>query len=154
MKLDSMSVSDAVVIMNTAFSVNQSFRFYPRGVSMLPLIREGKDSVSLVAPDKKRPLRIGDVILYKTENEKYILHRIVKTDEKKNLIITRGDAHIDQDLPTSPDRVLAVMQGFWRGDIYVDCQNKKYRRYVRSRFYSVRPRRIKRFLYNRFFKRA
>ena len=42
---------------------------------MLPLIREGKDSVILVAPDN---LKKHDIVLYRRKNGAYVLHRIIK----------------------------------------------------------------------------
>ena len=48
------------------------FRLFPRGTSMMPLLRQGNDSVILVkcenAPKKR------DIIFYKRPNGQFVLH--------------------------------------------------------------------------------
>ena len=44
----------------------QTVEMSPRGVSMLPIIKEGRDSVILAPVD--RPIERYDVILYRREN--------------------------------------------------------------------------------------
>lgn len=71
-----------------------------KGNSMLPFIIGGKESVLLAAPQS--PLRVGDVVLARVGEGKFVVHRIVKTDGDKlelmgdgNLVwpehCTRGD---------------------------------------------------------------
>ncbi|HNZ50643.1 MAG TPA: S24/S26 family peptidase, partial [Bacilli bacterium] len=52
------------------------FVYYPVGTSMLPLIREGLDSVKLVAINDN--IKKYDVLLYKRNNHQFVLHRVVK----------------------------------------------------------------------------
>lgn len=47
-----------------------------KGGSMLPLIREGRDSVSLVSVSSETILRRGDIVLFKWRGS-YILHRVL-----------------------------------------------------------------------------
>ena len=46
------------------------------GNSMMPLIRRGKDPVTIAA--LQRPLRIGDVVLVVIGAERYVVHRVWK----------------------------------------------------------------------------
>lgn len=71
----SLPMSEMVGLIEEVISGDGEFRLYPRGTSMLPLIRQGKDSVILVKPGL---LSIGDIILYKRNNGQFVLHRIVK----------------------------------------------------------------------------
>ena len=54
----------------------QSVRFSPKGVSMLPMLRQGRDQVTLTAlhgsPKKY------DILLYRRGNGSFVLHRVVK----------------------------------------------------------------------------
>lgn len=51
------------------------FTIYPKGTSMLPLIRQGRDSVTLSKPSA--PLKRGDIAFYLRDNGQYVLHRVV-----------------------------------------------------------------------------
>ena len=53
------------------------FTIYPQGTSMLPLIRQGRDSVTLAKPSA--PLKRGDIAFYLRDNGQYVLHRVVGT---------------------------------------------------------------------------
>ena len=50
------------------------FRIYPRGTSMLPLLRQGKDSVAL--RKLTRPPQKFDILFYQRPDGSYILHRV------------------------------------------------------------------------------
>jgi len=67
------------------------FSFRALGSSMSPFIKDG-DSVTLLR-DKKAG--VGDVVLFKTEEGRLYLHRIVK--EVESGIMTRGDASLGED---------------------------------------------------------
>ena len=51
------------------------FRLYPRGTSMMPMLRQGIDSVILVSPTKE--LKKRDIIFYRRQSGQLVLHRIV-----------------------------------------------------------------------------
>jgi phage repressor protein C with HTH and peptisase S24 domain len=63
------------------------FLIYPRGDSMMPLIRPAKDGVYLAAA---KPLRRKDICLYRRENGQFVLHRLVKI-QKNGTLLMRGD---------------------------------------------------------------
>lgn len=88
------------------------FRLWPRGVSMLPLLREGRDSVLLRRCDK---VRNGDIVLAKNEKGVYILHRVVR--QKNGLFILRGDSHAANDTESvRREDLLATVVRIFRGD--------------------------------------
>ena len=60
-------------------AAGQKVQFSPRGISMLPMLRQGKDSV-ILSPLPEN-LRKYDIPLYQREDGKYILHRIVEVGE-------------------------------------------------------------------------
>ena len=59
--------------------------FTPKGNSMLPFIRSGRDSV--VLSPLMRPLEIGDILLVKI-GDRYFLHRVFNLHEKEHCMIT------------------------------------------------------------------
>lgn len=108
------------------------------GTSMYPLLVEKVDTVKLVKITK--PLKKYDVILYRRDN-KYILHRIVKV--KKNCYYLCGDNQTVVEKNVTDDMIIAIMDGFYKGEVYHSIDEVKYIRYykkiVRNRVY----RRIK-----------
>ena len=60
-----------------------------RGISMRPLLRQGRDIVVIKKP--QFPLKVGDAPIYKFKNKKeLVLHRILKVNDDGSYII-RGD---------------------------------------------------------------
>lgn len=72
------------------------------GNSMMPLIRRGKDPVTIVP--LQHPLRIGDVVLITTGAERYVVHRIWKIRGED--IRTLGDNCVNPDPWIQMDHVL------------------------------------------------
>ena len=106
----SLPMSEMVGLIEEVISDNGEFRLYPKGTSMLPLIRQGKDSVILVQPSL---LSIGDIILYKRENGQFVLHRIVKT--KKDEYILCGDNQTQLEYGIKESQVIAKVKA-----VYID----------------------------------
>ena len=50
----------------------------PKGTSMLPFLKENKNSVDIGLP--KEPIKKYDIVLYK-KDDLYILHRVIKCEE-------------------------------------------------------------------------
>lgn len=61
----------------------------PTGRSMLPFIKGGIDKVILTKPEN---IRIGDVVLFCMNGEKYAIHRI--WEFKGNMVILMGDGNL------------------------------------------------------------
>ena len=57
----------------------KTVKFSPRGTSMMPMIRQGVDSVILSAVPGK--LKKFDLPLYQRKNGLFVLHRIVDVGE-------------------------------------------------------------------------
>ena len=69
---------------------------------MMPLIRRGKDPVTIAA--LQRPLKIGDVVLLTTGADRYVVHRVWKISGEK--VRTLGDNCVNPDPWITRDRVL------------------------------------------------
>ena len=77
--------------------------FSPSGSSMLPLIREGRDSVTLVAPPAR--LKKYDLPLYQRENGQYVLHRVVGVGQTYTCV---GDNQFLVEKGVKPEQIIAV----------------------------------------------
>ncbi len=104
--MEEQYLSDATLLACVKASVEAGgvFRFYPRGVSMLPTIREGRDAVLLVAPTD---YKVGDALLYRRANGKAVLHRLLAI--RKDGLVFSGDNQGYKETGLSPDAVYAKL---------------------------------------------
>ena len=106
----------------------QGYAIVPiKGTSMYPLLREG-DSRVQIAERSGRPLRKGDVILYRRKNGALVLHRIVRLAES-GVFLVCGDHQWKPDEQVTDEQILAVAQGFFRKGQYFDEHTWWYRLY-------------------------
>lgn len=84
------------------------FQIYPRGTSMLPLLREGRDWVTLVKTAE--PPGSRDVILYKRKDGSYVLHRILKIEETGYVLC--GDNQVQMERGVGLEQVIGVVNVF------------------------------------------
>ena len=113
------------------FQAGRSVRFSPRGVSMLPMLRQEIDSVVLSAVPEK--LQKYDLPLYQRDDGKYILHRIVEAGETYTCI---GDNQFVAETGIRHDQMIALITGFYRGETYHSVEEPGYRLYCRFWHYS------------------
>ena len=102
------------------------FRLFHKGTSMRPLLRQGIDSVILVAPTD---IKKNDILLYRRANGQFVMHRAVKI--KKDEYIMCGDNQRWLERGITRENILAKVKGIYRDDTYFELDNKKYKRYVR-----------------------
>lgn len=102
----------------------KSVRLSPKGSSMLPMIRQGIDTVTLSPID--RPLKKYDIPLYLRDDGKYVLHRIVKAGEEYTCI---GDNQFAKECGLRKEQMLAVVTSFTRGQKEYTVSDASYRVY-------------------------
>ena len=102
------------------------FRLYPHGTSMLPLIRQGIDSVALRRLD--RPPQKYDILFYQRKDGSYILHRVKKVTS--NGLIMWGDNHIMLEYGVTNDMIIGYAARIFRGETELDCQSIRYRMFL------------------------
>lgn len=81
------------------------------GESMRPLIRRGRDPVTIVP--LSRPLKKGDVVLFTLGDGRYIVHRVWKL--KPGLVQTLGDNCVNPEPWFPAEQVLGQVIRFVRG---------------------------------------
>lgn len=102
------------------------FRLYPHGTSMLPLIRQGIDSVALRRLD--RPPQKYDILFYQRKDGSYILHRVKKVTS--NGLIMWGDNHIMLEYGITEENIIGYAARIFRGETELDCQSIRYRMFL------------------------
>lgn len=75
------------------------------GNSMSPFLIHGRDRVWLSRP--VRPVRRGDVLLYRRENGAYVLHRVYGVQE--GVLAMVGDAQTELEPGVRQEQVLAIV---------------------------------------------
>lgn len=122
-----MTVAQMLPLIEETIESGGVFTLYPKGVSMLPLIRYGKDAVLLRTPER---LKKGDIILYRRDNGAFVLHRII--GEKKAGFVLCGDNQYVKEPGIRREQVIAVVEAVLREGERVEPDDPEYLRYVRS----------------------
>lgn len=119
-------MDELVPLFRECLATGKSVRFSPQGISMLPMLRQGIDSV--VLSPVTGPLNKYDLPLYQRSDGKYILHRVIGAGNTYSCI---GDNQFVEEPGIRPDQILALVTGFYRGDTYHSVQEPGYRLYCR-----------------------
>ena len=96
------------------------------GYSMYPLIKQREDILRIVKTDS---FKKGDIILYKSNIDHYVLHRILKI--KKDKIVCAGDYNYWKDQPINKEQILGQLTTITKKDgskidlLTKDKRNKK-----------------------------
>ena len=114
-----------------------SVRFFPRGVSMLPMLRQGIDSVVLSPVPKT--WKKYDLPLYQRENGKFVMHRIVRVGEEITCI---GDNQFVLERGLKPEQMIGIVTAFYRGGVRHSVTEPGYWLYCRLWHYTRFPRRV------------
>lgn len=130
-------MEELVPLIQEALSEGQTVQISPRGISMLPMLRQGIDSVVLSpVPDD---LKKYDLPLYQRENGKYVLHRIVDAGCTYTCM---GDNQFTPEPGLCRDQMIAVVTAFYRGEKKHSVSEPGYWLYCRIWHYSRPLRRF------------
>ena len=105
------------------------------GYSMYPLIRQREDILTI---KKSNTYKKGDIILYKSNVDHYVLHRILKI--KKDTIICAGDFNYFKDEPIIFKQVLGLLTEIKKkdGKVIDLSKDKKARKFFYSNFFYIK----------------
>ena len=124
-------LEELMPIMKLQIENGQSVRFSPQGVSMLPMLRQGVDSVVISkAPEQ---LKKYDLPLYQRENGQYVLHRIVETGDTYTCM---GDNQFVKEYGVRQDQIIAVVTAFYRDERKYKTEDLRYQMYCRLWYHS------------------
>lgn len=132
-----MRLEQVMPLIKEQLAAGQNVKFKPRGISMMPMLRQGIDSVVLSPLPEK--MKKYDIPLYQRDDGHYVLHRIVKAGKTYTCI---GDNQFEKETGIRHDQMIAVVTAFYRGEEYHSVSEPRYRLYVVFRHYSRGLRRF------------
>ena len=125
------SMDELIPLIQEQLAKGKKVRFSPRGVSMLPMLRQGKDCVELkllIGSPKKY-----DILLYRGAQGNYILHRVVSVG---NSLSCMGDHQFVKEEGIRQEQIIGVVSGFYRGERYRSIECLDYWLYCRFWYHS------------------
>lgn len=129
-----MSGDNRILTIKEALEVIGQYVGPTVGVSMLPMLKQGRDTI--VVRPKTGKLKSLDVALY-MRGDDYVLHRVLYPTNDGYVI--RGDnCYRDEIVPE--EAVIGVLTEFFQGDKHVYCTDTKYLKYARKRIKNYRIR--------------
>ena len=124
---DSIHLSDYEGLIRDVLATGGEFRLYPHGTSMLPLLRQGRDSVSLRRVDT--PIRKNDILFYQRPDGSYVLHRVHRVSPEGLTLM--GDNQTRPEYGVSPDWVIGRVTRIFRDEKEVICDGFRYSLYLK-----------------------
>ena len=105
------------------------------GYSMYPLIKQREDILTII---KSNTYKKGDIVLYKSDIDHYVLHRILKI--KKDKVILAGDYNYFKDKPITLDKILGLLKEIKKkdGKVIDLSKDKKARKFFYSNFFYIK----------------
>lgn len=118
---------ELMLVLQERLNAGQKVRFLAfRGVSMRPMLRQGKDSVEL--SPLPQHLQKYDLPVYRYPNGKYVMHRVIEV--RDNCYVCLGDNTYRYEY-VDPQWMIGVVSAFKRGDREISVTNPLYRLYSR-----------------------
>ena len=125
-----------------AYSINEylnehgSLTYTNKGISMLPMLREGRDLITVV---KKGPERCKkyDVILYDRPPDEHVLHRVVGVRDGYYKVLGDNCWNVET---VREDQIVGVLRSFVHNGRTISADDPVYRIYsfLRVSLYPVR----------------
>lgn len=122
-----ISISEMAPLICEALEKNGEVSFVSTGRSMLPVIRDRKDTVTLTKPP--RNIKKGDVAFYRRDNGQYILHRVMFVNG--DTYVLRGDNRWDNEYNVSRSQIIGVLKSFERNGKVHNVTDRSYQMYVK-----------------------
>ena len=97
-----------------------------QGVSMLPMLRQGKDCVELSQLPER--LQKYDLPVYRNPSGKYVMHRVVGVRSDYYICLGDNTYHYEK---VAPEQMVAVVCAFTRKGRRISVENRVYRVYCR-----------------------
>lgn len=122
-----ISMEEMAPLIQEILAESGEVSFVSAGTSMLPTIRDRKDTVTLVKPQGK--LKKGDIPFYRRDNGQYILHRVVYVNG--DTYVMCGDNQWENEYNIRHDQIIGVLHSFDRDGKTHKVTDLDYRIYVK-----------------------
>ena len=98
------------------------------GVSMLPMLKQGRDTFTVRAVENGETCKRWDVVLYKRPPERYVLHRIIRVYEDGYDILGDNCIGIESHIPK--ENIIGVLTEFTHKNKSYKISDIQYSLYV------------------------
>lgn len=137
-----VSMDEIMPLIREQIENNGEVTFTPKGNSMMPMLRNNKDTVTLKKAEF--PLRKYDLPLFIREDGSYVLHRVVRIED--DAYVMRGDNQFADEHGITKEQIIGIVHSFKRKNKRYDCKSKVYCCYCRVWVNSVKIRKYIRLL--------
>ena len=120
----SANLEELLPIIQEEIDSGGKVRFKPRGRSMLPFLKEGRDEVVLVKPRER--LQKYEIPFYRRRDGGFVLHRVVGLAPDGTYIMC-GDNQYYKERGIAHDQVIAVVEGVYRKGKYIAATDSFYK---------------------------
>lgn len=124
---DLLSLKDAAPVIEEILLSGGKVKILASGKSMEPVIIDGQDTVVLKKAEK--PLKKNDIVLFKRENGKPVLHRIIAIDGNK--ITLRGDSQWKAEI-VDVSKVMGVLDAIERNSQVIKADSEYFEKYKKT----------------------
>ena len=104
-------LTELLPVIREVLAMGGEFSLMPRGKSMRPYLREGRDSIILSAITE--PPKRGDILLYVRDTGVPVLHRVIRVDADGTLSM-RGDNQYFIESGIRREQCVAIMKRFYK----------------------------------------
>lgn len=120
-----MKIGAEIIEAIMASGIKEIKNFNSNGTSMLPLLHNSGDAVTLIQPEN---IKLNDIVLYKRANGEFVLHRIVRIYERNYGLCGDNTFAIEQGI-SDEDIVAKVSEINRNGKLISLNSNKLYKLY-------------------------
>ena len=121
-------LADAIEVIEEILAGGGEFRMYPKGTSMLPLIKQGRDSVVL-----KRNFETGaeklDIAFYRRDNGQFVLHRVMSIEADGSYTMC-GDNQTQLEYGIKKQQIIGYVERMYKGERELSFSTLGHRLYL------------------------
>lgn len=128
MNREEFYLADAIDVIREVLASDGEFRLYPKGTSMLPLLKESEDSVVL-RRRKETPAQKHDIAFYRRDDGHFVLHRVMKCEADGTYTMC-GDNQTVLEKAVRSDQIIGYVHQIYKKEKLLSLNSFKYRMYV------------------------
>ena len=107
-------LADAIEVIEEILAGGGEFRMYPKGTSMLPLIKQGQDSVVLKRNFKDTAKKL-DIAFYRRTGGQFVLHRVMKVESDGSYTMC-GDNQTQLEYGIKSEQIIGYVDRLYKGE--------------------------------------
>ena len=116
------------IILET-LDMGKAFKIFPNGISMEPLIHQGRDAVYIKKPEGR--LKKYDIAFFKRENGEYVLHRVIKVLPESYHFCGDNQWQVERGIKDS--QIIGIVTKLEIDGKTVETNDEEYVKYVKTR---------------------